>query len=368
MGVILEIKSGAMAGQTVGLKTGERVTVGRPGGQAEFVIGNDTSMSRLHFVVECGTQGCRVTDRKSANGTFLNGRKLREQEPTLLANGDEIKAGQTVFHVKIVADEKLASMAPPHEASPARAQPPAPKAAELPSPSLPSEPAPRPVAPPESDPSSPAPPARPPAPQLSAPAAHAVDQGREAGSAGPPAPLRPPPGSFPASTPPAAAIPRPAVPPAARLAGKSLAPAFSVMGWSFFATPDQWQVQEGFGLQRMGNGEFPSSVAATEEPLGEFTLPQYVESQISVLRGYLRDPKIEPAMPPEVGGADETMAVDVRHTTKDGKELIYRRIYARSGASVGVLTVTALAAELPQVLKSLQSLLDSATFRAKGSI
>jgi len=87
-----------------------------------------------------------------------------------------------------------------------------------------------------------------------------------------------------------------------------------------------------------------------------------------VLRRYLRDPKIEPTMPPEVSGADETMAVDVRHTTKDGKELVYRRIYARSGASVGVLTIAALAAELPQVLKSLQSLLDSATFRATGGI
>src|SRR5712692_3920440 len=123
MGIILEIRNGPLAGKTIGLKSGESVTVGRPGGQAEFVIGNDTSMSRLHFAVECGTQGCRVTDRKSANGTFLNGRKLREQEPTLLANGDEIKAGQTVFHVRIVADEKLASMAPPQNAKPARAQP-----------------------------------------------------------------------------------------------------------------------------------------------------------------------------------------------------------------------------------------------------
>jgi hypothetical protein len=136
------------------------------------------------------------------------------------------------------------------------------------------------------------------------------------------------------------------------------------MGWSFPPAPAEWQVQEGFGLQQSGHGDFPSSVAATEELLGGITLQQFVESQISMLRGYLRDPKIEPTMPPRVGGADESMAMDVRHSTKDGRELVYRRIYARSGSSVGVLTVTTLAADLPQVLQSLEPLLDGAAFRA----
>jgi hypothetical protein len=152
--------------------------------------------------------------------------------------------------------------------------------------------------------------------------------------------------------------------PAARDGGRSRGAAFSVMGWSFPAAPAEWLVQEGFGLQQSGHEEFPSSLAATEELLGGITLQQFVESQISMLRGYLRDPKIEPTMPPRVGGADESMAMDVRHSTKDGRELVYRRIYARSGSSVGVLTVTTLAADFPQVLQSLQSLLDAAAFRS----
>jgi hypothetical protein len=136
------------------------------------------------------------------------------------------------------------------------------------------------------------------------------------------------------------------------------------MGWSFPPAPAEWLVQEGFGLQQSGHEDFPSSVAATEELLGGITLQQFVESQISMLRGYLRDPKIEATMPPRVGGADESMAMDVRHLTKDGRELVYRRIYARSGSSVGVLTVTTLAADFPQVLQSLQPLLEGAAFRA----
>ena len=155
--------------------------------------------------------------------------------------------------------------------------------------------------------------------------------------------------------------------PAARGGGSSRSFAFSVMGWSFPAAPAEWLVQEGFGLQQSGHDEFPSSVAATEELLGGITLQQFVESQISMLRGYLRDPKIEPTMPPRVGGADESMAMDVRHSTKDGRELVYRRIYARSGSSVGVLTVTTLAADLPQVLQSLQPLLDGAAFRSTAN-
>ena len=161
-----------------------------------------------------------------------------------------------------------------------------------------------------------------------------------------------------------AAAAKPGVTPDLRAVSKLPAPAFSVMGWSFSALPENWQVQQEFGLQRNAQGEFPSSVAASEEGLGGISLQQFVESQISMLRGYLRDPKIEPTMPPRIAGAEESLAVDVRHLTKDGKELVYRRIYSRSGLSVGVLTVTTLAADLPQVLQSLQPLLDGAAFHS----
>lgn len=297
MGVLLEIKAGPFAGKVIALTTGQSRTFGRAEGRAEFALPYDTFMSGLHFAVECGPQGCRVVDRKSSNGTFLNGARIQD---AMLANGDEIKGGQTVFAVKVVADAKLASLDAPQDVSPVP-----------------------PVVPPPA----------PPKPRR--------------GADSKPAPVQPAP-----------PVPPPVVHPGGKL------PVFSVMGWSFFTTPEKWQIQEEFGLQRTGDDAFPSSVAVSEELLGGITLQQFVESQISMLRQYLRDPKIEPTMPPKVGGAEESMAVDVRHSTKDGRELVYRRIYARSGASVGVLTVTTLAAELPQVLQSLQPLLDGAAFRS----
>jgi hypothetical protein len=411
-----------MAGKAVCLKTGETVTVGRAAGRAQFALPHDTFMSGVHFAVECGTSGCRVQDRKSSNGTFLNGARIHD---AMLANGDEIKSGQTIFAVRIVSDAKLASLVNPQEAGPPSAHEPGPRAAESVRPSAPeaqhavAKPAPPPVPPaarlvealrptpvkaaPELAPPSRAPEAEPPLPSM-----RTVNAGQEAAkrppapdvAAGPPArkpseaglpsqSLPPTPEAPAKSAPPleeparfrAIASPRGAGPkppggvapyiaqkfadlPASRGGVSPRGAAFSVMGWSFPPAPAEWQVQEGFGLQQSGHGEFPSSVAATEELLGGITLQQFVESQISTLRGYLRNPKIEPTMPPSVGGADESMAMNVRHSTKDGRELVYRQIYARSGSSVGVLTVTTLAAEFHQVLQSLQPLLDGAAFRA----
>jgi hypothetical protein len=423
-----------MAGNVIGLKSGESVTVGREAGRVQFALPHDTFMSGIHFAVECGPQGCRVRDRKSSNGTFLNGARIQD---AMLANGDEIKGGQTIFAVKIVSDAKLASLLPPHEVEPPPTPQQRPPAAE---PVVPSSPDRQPRAaeppPPAAERASikaapgfppstrgpigvadPPPPAKPaadlgeasdshPAPDVRVdaaarkysgapepPPARGLPPRREVPARSVPPPVEEPPRIHaipslprPAGNPPNVAAPNvSAIPPRVTVPPAGVAPyiaqkfaeepgprggvsargeAFSVMGWSFPAAPAEWQVQEGFGLQQSGHEDFPSSVAATEELLGGITLQQFVESQISMLRGYLRDPKIEPTMPPRVGGADESMAMDVRHSTKDGRDLVYRRIYARSGTSVGVLTVTTLAADFPQVLETLQPLLDGAAFRA----
>jgi hypothetical protein len=412
-----------MAGKAIGLKSGESVTVGREAGRVQFALPHDTFMSGIHFAVECGPQGCHVQDRKSSNGTFLNGARIQH---AMLANGDEIKGGQTIFAVKIVADAKLASLLAAPELEPPPTPQQRPPADEPPVPSSPDQ-RPRAAEPPPSaaerasieaapglppaargpiavgDPpvqakrtvdleeasvSRPAPDvavdaaARKPSGAQEQPPARDLPPRPEVSARSVPPPVEEPPRFHAIPTPPGAGAKPPrgselppvgvapyiaekfAERPASRGGVSPRGAAFSVMGWSFPPAPAEWQVQEGFGLQQSGHGDFPSSVAATEELLGGITLQQFVESQISMLRGYLRDPKIEPTMPPRVGGADESMAMDVRHSTKDGRELVYRRIYARSGSSVGVLTVTTLAADLPQVLQSLEPLLDGAAFRA----
>lgn len=357
MGILLEIRSGPAAGKTIGLKSGDSVTIGRAGAKAQFALAEDTFMSGLHFAVECGPSGSRVADRKSSNGTFLNGARIQD---SLLANGDEIKAGQTVFHVRIVPDEKIAEInlrqAP--AAAPAVPQPPRPveRPASPPQGTGASSPA-RVSEPGEALGEAPAAKSKPPIQE--APHSREISVGQEAS--------RKVQGISAAVSPPPVGDER-AEPRQSSQSGRAReAVAFSVGGWSFPAAPADWEVQEGFGLQRVHGEEFPSSVSATEEKLAGITLQQFVESQISLLRGYLRDARFEPTVPPQVAGADESLGMDVRHATKDGRELAYRHIYARSGSSVGVLTVTTLASEFPKVMESLQPLLHGAAFQSSVS-
>lgn len=361
MGVVLEIRGGPLAGKVIAVTTGQSVTLGRANGRAEVALPQDTFMSGVHFAVECSASGCRVVDRKSSNGTFLNGARVQD---AMLANGDEIKAGQTVFAVKILSDEKLAGLGSLQgEAEPA-------PAAALPDSAAGSHPPAQAVSPKLSEIPASAPRSTSQQVPQSAPAAPGMKsdlppQWPKKEPAVPVVPVSQPPAAAMSARPAAKAEERPAGfsagggQPGAALAREF---AVSIMGWSFPAVPAKWQVQEGLGLQSE-EGDFPSSVAFTQEALGAITLPQFVEFQINMLKGYLREARIEPVMPPRVGGAEETMAVDVRHKTKDGKELVYRRIYVRSGSSVGVLTLTTLASEFPLIIKSLQPLLDGAAFQ-----
>ena len=129
MRLLLEIRSGPNAGTQIPLTTGQPLRIGRTN-KAEHAFPNDPRMSGVHCAFECDARGCRVRDLDSSNGTFLNGARIKE---STLANGDEIRAGNTVLVFRIVAQESL-SPAPPQQ-KPA-VPPPAPASDAPPSPRL----------------------------------------------------------------------------------------------------------------------------------------------------------------------------------------------------------------------------------------
>jgi len=86
--VTLETKAGQLA-----MSSGQSIRVGRTS-NADQALPQDQLISNVQFAATCRFDCCRVIDKQSPNGTCLNGRKLREQEPTLLTNGDEIKSDQ----------------------------------------------------------------------------------------------------------------------------------------------------------------------------------------------------------------------------------------------------------------------------------
>ena len=345
MGVLLEIKAGPFANKKITLAKGQSILIGRAPDRAQFAIPHDNHMSGVHFAVECGPNGCRLIDRKSTNGTLLNGARIQE---AMLATGDEIKSGQTVFVVRIVPDDQLpASPASPQAAS----QPPAPAPKEIPilAPSPAAAAVPASVAP-ESSPSS--------SPERAykvgqAPSAPTPDQGGYP----PQRPVVPPPTPRPQ--------PRIVAPPSR----PGQPPAFSIGSWAFAKIPPGWQIQEGLGIQLDVKDDkvFPSNIGAMEEPLGPgISLPQYVEAQTKMFREYLREPKIDAALPPKIPGATETIALEVRFDTKDGPSMYYRRVYARSGYSIGVLTLTTLEKDLPSIRPAYDSFLAGASFSNHG--
>jgi hypothetical protein len=106
--VTLEIRSGPNAGTNIPLDPGHLLRIGRHP-QADQCISGDKRMSGLHFAVEYGEKGCLLRDLKSSNGTFLNGARVKE---SVLANGDEIRAGGTTFAVHILPDAKPEALPP----------------------------------------------------------------------------------------------------------------------------------------------------------------------------------------------------------------------------------------------------------------
>jgi pSer/pThr/pTyr-binding forkhead associated (FHA) protein len=303
--VILVVKAGPLESKRVAVVGGQTITVGRTT-RSNFAVPHDTFMSGVHFAVAYGPQGCVLTDQKSSNGTFLNGARVTQAS---LKNGDEVRSGQTVFEVRIV-DEELPLPSPKSAASPLQPLPP---------------PVPLPVK----------------------PTMRTV-------------PLDQPEYQAPREIPGVPPKPAPFPPPTARPPGS---PLVTIGGWTFSALPAQWAAQGEFGIQRDVPDAFPSSAVATEEPLGNgISLHDYVESQLAMLRQYLREPQIDAALPPAIRGAEETVAVDVLYKTKEGQGIFYRRVYARVGRTVGVLTLTTVQAELAQVRPAFEAIVSGAGY------
>src|SRR5712692_1360746 len=335
VGVLLEIKAGPFASKKITLANGQSILIGRAPDRAQFAIPHDNHMSGVHFAVECGPNGCRVIDKGSTNGTQLNGAKIQE---AMLASGDEIKSGQTVFVVRIVPDDQLSATSSSPQAV---SQRPASASREIPSS------APAPVRPPAVPPSGPSP---------------APERTYKAPDAPAPSPAlqdRPAPRPVPAT-------PRPPTPSLAPSLRPGQPVALAIGSWAFHKIPNGWQIQEGLGIQQDVKDAFPSNIGAMEEPLGPgITLPQYVEAQTKMFREYLREPKIDAALPPAIPGSSETVALEVRYSTKDGQSIYYHRVYARSGSTIGVLTLTSMEKDLPSLRPVYDSVLAAISFSRK---
>jgi hypothetical protein len=315
MDLVLECTAGPLKGRQFPLKDGQVITFGRTS-KSSVPIPDDKFLSGIHFGVERRADSCLLSDKKSSNGTFLNGNRVSD---AVVKPGDEIRAGDSFFAVRFGKASGGASVPPP-------APPPAVSevmqtlrssgssaSASRPSESAPPAYAPPPP-PPAPPPAIPAPPPRPPAPSTS-------DSGAREHAA--------------------------------------------VVGhWVLNSVPAGWEVVEEYGIQEAGREGVPASAMVSEEPLPSgMTLDEFVQSQIGSLRQYLRDPRIERSGTPAISGADDALALDVRYKTRDGQGIYYRSIYARRGDRVGLLTLTSLETDWTRVRAVFEQILSGVSFR-----
>jgi pSer/pThr/pTyr-binding forkhead associated (FHA) protein len=96
MSNLVFVESTPMQGREVAVLSG--ITMGRD--DCDIVL-SDPEVSRRHAVVVEGSEGLAIEDLGSTNGTWVNGERIDRPEP--LRAGDEVRFGNTVWHVRTAA-------------------------------------------------------------------------------------------------------------------------------------------------------------------------------------------------------------------------------------------------------------------------
>ncbi len=98
MNVTLTVTAGPHAGREFAFDRHDTFLVGRAKDAHLQLSYDDPYFSRRHFLVEVNPPRVRVYDLNSRNGVAVNGQKVRVYD---LSDGDELRAGHTVFRVGV---------------------------------------------------------------------------------------------------------------------------------------------------------------------------------------------------------------------------------------------------------------------------
>ena len=98
MRALLSVVRGKSKGRTHRLEEGSVVTIGRDSTKSDFHI-LDAMISRIHCVVRATGSKFVVSDFGSANGTSVNGERVKSQE---LHSGDRIQIGKTELLFRLI--------------------------------------------------------------------------------------------------------------------------------------------------------------------------------------------------------------------------------------------------------------------------
>jgi hypothetical protein len=97
------------SGRRIVVDGGQELLVGRKDNQRGIFPdvdlgldgGYDAGVSRRHAIIAPHSGGFTIEDLASANGTFVNGRRLQPQLPVPVRSGDEVKFGTLILRFEI---------------------------------------------------------------------------------------------------------------------------------------------------------------------------------------------------------------------------------------------------------------------------
>ncbi|MBM6694905.1 FHA domain-containing protein [Pseudoflavonifractor capillosus] len=79
--------------------TKDRFVLGKKAGAVDGVISFNDKISRIHCRIDRKGERYTITDLQSANGTYVNGKRLQANQPYRIGNGDIIRMANSDFQV-----------------------------------------------------------------------------------------------------------------------------------------------------------------------------------------------------------------------------------------------------------------------------
>jgi hypothetical protein len=116
--------------------------------------------------------------------------------------------------------------------------------------------------------------------------------------------------------------------------------------------PAGWVYIANFGIRQMKSDSrsIVASVGVGQDSLAsEAEFSPYVEKQMKLIEGHLKEPKLAGPQPTAFPGADEAMLLFVRHNPDSVETILHAQTYVRSGLWLGIITLTTLEEQLRAV-------------------
>jgi hypothetical protein len=116
--------------------------------------------------------------------------------------------------------------------------------------------------------------------------------------------------------------------------------------------PAGWLYVAGFGMRQMtvAAGTIAASVGVGQDTLSsESSLAEYIEKQKKLIGSHLKEAKFAGPQATAFAGADEAQLLFVRHSMESAGNMVHAQTYVRLGEWLGIVTLTALEAQLKAV-------------------